>query len=324
MSDFTPRRRGAPAGKMCDGSLGIMSVGSADESWKGRGDQRVRRRAAFRDVKRNVECWGDPSRFLFRGTGTAQNGPKSSVRGSGFRCQVFLNRRMAMDVRLVVANGKFSGKSIRVTGPKFFIGRGEDCNVRPASDLVSRHHCVLILDGDYLAVRDLGSKNGTFVNGQRVRGETPLKDGDHLLIGVLEFVVRTGAEAAKVKPKVETVQEAVARTASASSTEFDVDQWLSEDEVGPESPASAETKTIQVDPAQVARSEQPAPHTTPEKPVDEQTRKALANLFSDEENKEEPAPGAKKEGDSGKFQKPQAADTRQAAANVLKSLFRRT
>jgi pSer/pThr/pTyr-binding forkhead associated (FHA) protein len=231
---------------------------------------------------------------------------------------------MAMDVKLVVANGKFSGKAIRVTGPKFFIGRGEDCNVRPASDLVSRHHCVLILDEDYLAVRDLGSKNGTFVNGQRVRGETPLKDGDHLLIGVLEFVVRTGAEAAKVKPKVETVQEAVARTASASSTEFDVDQWLSEDEVGPESPASAETKTIQVDPAQGAPASEAGPHATPEKPVDEQTRKALANLFSDEENKEESTSGAKKEGDSGKFQKPQAADTRQAAANVLKSLFRRT
>ena len=231
-----------------------------------------------------------------------------------------------MDVRLVVANGKYSGKSIRVTGPKFFIGRGEDCNLRPASDLVSRHHCVLIVDGEYFAVRDLGSKNGTFVNGQRVRTETPLKDGDHLLVGVLEFVVKTGEEAPpKVKPKVETVQQAVARTASASSTEFDVDQWLSEEEVGPESPASAETRTIQVDAAQGGASSPPAPHTTPEKPVDEQTRKALANLFSDEENsKEEPASSAKKEGDSGKFQKPQAADTRQAAANVLKSLFRRS
>lgn len=259
-----------------------------------------------------------------RGEGTARNGPRSSVIGSGPRCLVLFDRRMAMEVRLVVANGKFSGKSIRVTGSKFFIGRGEDCNLRPASDLVSRHHCVLIVDGEYLAVRDLGSKNGTFVNGQRVRAETPLKDGDHLIVGVLEFVVKTGAEAPKVKPKVETVQEAVARTASASSTEFDVDQWLSEEEVGPESPASAETRTIQVDTAKSADSAPPAPHTTPEKPVDEQTRKALANLFSDEENKEEPASSAKKEGDSGKFQKPQTADTRQAAANVLKSLFRRT
>lgn len=229
-----------------------------------------------------------------------------------------------MDVRLVVANGRYSGKSIRVTGSKFFIGRGEDCNLRPASDLVSRHHCVLILDDDYLAVRDLGSKNGTFVNGQRVRTETPLKDGDHLLVGVLEFIVKTGAEAPKAKPKVETVQEAVARTASASSTEFDVDQWLSEDEVTAESPADADTRTIQVKPAENAGGGPPAPHATPEKPVDEETRKALASLFSGEEGKEEPAPGGKKQGDSGKFKQPQAADTRQAAASVLKSLFRRT
>ncbi|MGQ9763017.1 MAG: FHA domain-containing protein [Thermogutta sp.] len=231
-----------------------------------------------------------------------------------------------MDVKLVVANGKYSGKSIRVTGPKFFIGRGEDCNVRPASDLVSRHHCVIILDSDYLAVRDLGSKNGTFVNGQRVRGETQLKDGDHLLVGVLEFVVRTGVEAPKLKPKVESVQEAVARTASASSTEFDVDQWLTEDEqVGPESPATAETRTIQIDRGQAESGEKPAPHASSEKPADEETRKALANLFSEEDQgKEESTPGTKKQGDSAKFQKPQPADTRQAAANVLKSLFRRT
>lgn len=233
-----------------------------------------------------------------------------------------------MDVKLVVANGKLAGKSVRVTGSKFFIGRGEDCNLRPASDLVSRHHCVIIVDGDYVAVRDLGSKNGTFVNGQRVRTEYALKDGDHLLVGVLEFIVKIGAaaEAPKAKPKVESVQQAVARTASASSTEFDVDQWLSEEEVGPESPSHAETRTIQIKPPESAAQQGPhaTPEQTPEKEVDEETKKTLAGLFSDDERAQEGSSGTKKQEDSGKFQKPQPPDTRQAAADVLKSLFRRT
>lgn len=227
-----------------------------------------------------------------------------------------------MEVKLEVANGKYAGKAVRVAGPKFFIGRGEDCQLRPASDLVSRHHCVIIVEGDYVAVRDLGSKNGTYVNGQRVRTEMQLRDGDRLLVGVLEFIVRLG-EAPKAKPKVETVKEAVARTASASSTEFDVDQWLSEEGAEAESAASAETRTIQVEPPKASTEGPPPPHHSPEKPVDEQTRQALASLF-DEQGQEQTGDAPKKQGDSGKFQKPKPQDTRQAAANVLKAFFRRT
>ncbi len=255
-----------------------------------------------------------------------------------------------MDVKLVVANGKFAGKAIPVTGPKFFIGRAEDCQLRPASELVSRHHCVIIVEGDYVAVRDFGSKNGTYVNGQRVRGEIALKDGDTLTVGVLEFTVRTAAAPAKPsKPKVESVMEAVTRTAAqAASTDFDVDSWL-EDE-SQEAEAHAETKTIEVPPPsarqaaltdtkpphdtpekpvdpetrQAALTDTKPPHDTPEKPVDPETRKALASVFSDDDQTTATSADQKKKEESGKFKKPQPASSDSAAANVLKNLFRRT
>ena len=64
------------------------------------------------------------------------------------------------------------------------IGREEDCHLRPESEFVSRHHCVLLLDDYTLRIRDLGSKNGTFVNGRRVgSGETILLHDDTISIG---------------------------------------------------------------------------------------------------------------------------------------------
>lgn len=232
-----------------------------------------------------------------------------------------------MDVKLVVANGKFAGKAIPVTGPKFFIGRAEDCQLRPASELVSRHHCVIIVEGDYVAVRDFGSKNGTYVNGQRVRGEITLKDGDTLTVGVLEFTVRTAAAPAKPsKPKVESVMEAVTRTAAqAASTDFDVDSWLENESQGAE--AHAETKTIELPPQsarQASLTDTKPPHDTPEKPVDPETRKALASIFSDDDQATATSSDQKKKDESGKFKKPQPASSDSAAANVLKNLFRRT
>jgi pSer/pThr/pTyr-binding forkhead associated (FHA) protein len=48
------------------------------------------------------------------------------------------------------------------------IGRAEDCDLRLESDFVSNYHCILLLDQYTLQLRDLGSKNGTLVNGCRV------------------------------------------------------------------------------------------------------------------------------------------------------------
>ena len=74
-----------------------------------------------------------------------------------------------MQVRLKVLRGKSAGKEVRVAGPKFVIGRAEEANLRPRSDVISRRHCEISIDGDVVTVRDMGSRNGTFVNGEAGR-----------------------------------------------------------------------------------------------------------------------------------------------------------
>jgi predicted component of type VI protein secretion system len=136
-----------------------------------------------------------------------------------------------MDLKLKVLEGKNVGQEIPVNGKKFFVGRAEDCNMRPGSDLISRHHCVLLIEDGYLGVRDFGSKNGTYVNDERVVGERELKAGDRLSIGPLRFEVCINhGLAAKKRPPVVDIKEAAARTAQdASKDPFDVAEWLSDE-----------------------------------------------------------------------------------------------
>lgn len=143
-----------------------------------------------------------------------------------------------MDLKLKVLEGKNAGQEIPVHGKKFFIGRAEDCNLRPGSELISRHHCVLLIEDGYLGVRDFGSKNGTFVNEERVVGERELKPGDRLTVGPLQFEIHVShGLAAKKRPPVSDIKEAATRTAKdAASDPFDVTQWLageSENEAKP-------------------------------------------------------------------------------------------
>jgi hypothetical protein len=89
-----------------------------------------------------------------------------------------------MDARLRVLSGPHAGETIQVGRGKLLIGREEDCHLRPESEFVSRHHCVLLLDDYTLRIRDLGSKNGTFVNGRRIgTSETILLHDDMISIG---------------------------------------------------------------------------------------------------------------------------------------------
>ena len=95
-----------------------------------------------------------------------------------------------MNARIRVVAGPCSGKALEVSGGKLLIGREEDCHLRPDSEFVSRHHCALLLDDYTLRIRDLGSKNGTFVNGRRISsGETILSNDDVVAIGEMTFLI---------------------------------------------------------------------------------------------------------------------------------------
>jgi hypothetical protein len=83
---------------------------------------------------------------------------------------------------LQVLSGNCCGQRIRLDFHHFVVGAERDCDLRPASPLLSRHHCVFKKDEYALRVRDLGSTNGTFVNGRRIFSEAILKPGDEVTI----------------------------------------------------------------------------------------------------------------------------------------------
>ena len=101
-----------------------------------------------------------------------------------------------MIVKLIVVSGKSAGRSIAVKRSKFLIGRADECDIRPLSEEVSRRHCAIIVGPESVFVEDLGSRNGTFVNGERIAERTPVTDGDAVRVGSLELRVSCTRQAA--------------------------------------------------------------------------------------------------------------------------------
>lgn len=134
-----------------------------------------------------------------------------------------------MFVKLKVNHGPSAGKEIKIPRAQFLIGRGDECALRPKSDAISRKHCLILVETNQVLLRDLGSKNGTYVNGDRVNGDRILKPGDHLKVGPLEFevLIDYGLGGDKL-PKVESVAEAAARTFDSTASDADVTSWLEE------------------------------------------------------------------------------------------------
>jgi pSer/pThr/pTyr-binding forkhead associated (FHA) protein len=150
-----------------------------------------------------------------------------------------------MNARLRVLIGDSAGETIEVPQGKLVIGREADCRLQRESTFISRQHCVLLLDEDTLRIRDLGSKNGTFVNGRRIGGrEAILLDGDVVAVGEITF------EVTRVQPLVvqrSSVSEL--HTATAQSA-FDATQIIGDDTVDwcsqtVHSPATSRARPIQ-------------------------------------------------------------------------------
>ncbi len=72
------------------------------------------------------------------------------------------------------------------------LGRGEQNEVVLDLDNVSRRHCEILIQDQIVQVRDLGSTNGTYVNGEEVQGARPLQNGDHLKVGGAIFKYLAG------------------------------------------------------------------------------------------------------------------------------------
>jgi pSer/pThr/pTyr-binding forkhead associated (FHA) protein len=100
-----------------------------------------------------------------------------------------------MAIKLIEA-GAEPGKTreILIAKDEFLIGRGADCDLRLHTAAVSRHHCLLRQRAGELTVLDLGSSNGTFVNDQRVRSQSLVRNGDCLRVGTFDFLVELDAQ----------------------------------------------------------------------------------------------------------------------------------
>jgi predicted component of type VI protein secretion system len=74
-------------------------------------------------------------------------------------------------------------------GKNYLIGRVKEADIRLKDIKVSRNHCRVKAKGGKYYVEDVGSRNGTFVNGERIKGIVELKDGDQVRLGfsVLQF-----------------------------------------------------------------------------------------------------------------------------------------
>jgi predicted component of type VI protein secretion system len=105
-----------------------------------------------------------------------------------------------MKVKLLVVRGQPQGKSLVFPRGEFVIGRGNECHIRPNSDWVSRQHCMLCVAEERVTIRDLGSTNGTLVNGSRILDEFALSHGDQVQVGPLVFEVRLEQVASALDP----------------------------------------------------------------------------------------------------------------------------
>jgi putative nucleotidyltransferase with HDIG domain len=95
--------------------------------------------------------------------------------------------------RLRVRDGPNRGLVHQVTEKPILVGRDTDCTIQVLDKGASRHHAEIFRVGQMCFIRDLGSRNGTYVNDERVHEEL-LREGDRVIIGSTTIVFETETE----------------------------------------------------------------------------------------------------------------------------------
>jgi predicted component of type VI protein secretion system len=109
---------------------------------------------------------------------------------------------MVMRAQLIPLDGT---EAVEIVKDLTLVGRREDCDLRLVHKSISKIHCVIVKTDGLLFLRDLGSTNGTRVNGQRVR-RAALLPNDELAIAGHKFRVSLGPEEAAAGPHGHTHQ----------------------------------------------------------------------------------------------------------------------
>lgn len=89
---------------------------------------------------------------------------------------------------------QIGGRRLSLEDGEHALGRDPDSAVMLSDGTVSRHHALLTVDGGRVALKDLGSANGTFVDDRRVRDEVELAEGDRLRLGRVRLTLSRGGD----------------------------------------------------------------------------------------------------------------------------------
>lgn len=111
-----------------------------------------------------------------------------------------------MDINLILFKKDGTHKSFSLPSNITVIGRRHDCDLRVPLKDVSRRHCQLNCNKDTLKIHDLGSRNGTYLNGKRI-DEATVKPGDYLKIGPLTFLFQIDGQPKQIATPQRAVQK---------------------------------------------------------------------------------------------------------------------
>jgi pSer/pThr/pTyr-binding forkhead associated (FHA) protein len=133
---------------------------------------------------------------------------------------------------LEIVEGDDAGRQTPLEG-SIEIGREGSTGLALDDEQASRRHARVTAQGDTAMVEDLGSTNGTYLNGQPIEGERTLRPGDRLRVGLTVFELRTSAD-------VQRQPSAVIPVPQLTQLSTDVLEPVPERELMPEPPAAAE------------------------------------------------------------------------------------
>jgi anti-anti-sigma factor len=149
--------------------------------------------------------------------------------GSATRSNSMANPQLAQGLEglwLLVQAGSAKGRSVPVSGSRYAIGRDRTCELRLTSPKVSKFHAAIERrESGGIVIQDLGSTNGTYVNGQILRSkETTLNEGDRIQIGPVVVTVSVGPPKAEAGTVDEMVATWLNRDGSATRSNADDSQ----------------------------------------------------------------------------------------------------
>jgi pSer/pThr/pTyr-binding forkhead associated (FHA) protein len=105
-----------------------------------------------------------------------------------------------MSYQLVIVVGRSTSQIVKLASGTTVVGRNQDCQLRIGSSQVSRRHCQFVQQNGGLTLTDLGSSNGTLVNGERLTDSRTLGHGDEVEVGNVKFRVEKLEETAIAEP----------------------------------------------------------------------------------------------------------------------------